>query len=105
MGLLSILLLLVGSALISGSEVAYFSLTPNDFEKLNQEETAASRRILWLKDRPRKLLATILISNNFINIAIVLLSEIVVSQLLPQHHYNRLGAGYAAKLGMGTALH
>ncbi len=82
LGFLGIALLLVSSALISGSEVAYFSLTPNDFDKLNQEETPASRRILWLKDRPRKLLATILISNNFINIAIVLLSEIVVSQLL-----------------------
>lgn len=83
LGLVSILVLLLCSALISGSEVAYFSLTPNDTDRLEQDTDAHNRRLLWLIERPRKLLATILISNNFINIAIVLLSEIIVLRILP----------------------
>lgn len=83
LGTISVVLLLVCSALVSGSEVAFFSLTHNDFEKLEQEGTGNSQRILTLKDKPRTLLATILISNNFINIAIVIISEFVLLQLLP----------------------
>jgi gliding motility-associated protein GldE len=82
LGILAILLLLLCSALVSGSEVAFFSLTPNDFEKLQQDNSGSSQRILYLKDKPRKLLATILISNNFINIGIVILSEFVLSHLI-----------------------
>lgn len=84
LGLLSILLLLACSALISGSEVAFFSLTHNDFVDLEQDGIQSSKRILSLKDKPRRLLATILISNNFINIAIVLLSDFVLRQLLSE---------------------
>lgn len=76
------MLLLVCSALISGSEVAFFSLTHNDFEKLQQENSDSSQRILFLQEKPRKLLATILISNNFINIAIVIISDFVLLRLL-----------------------
>ncbi len=83
-GLVSMVLLLACSGLISGSEVAFFSLTHNEYERLQQENSAAARRILWLKDKPRRLLATILISNNFINVAIVLLSDFVLQRLLPQ---------------------
>ena len=83
LAIVSILILLCCSGLISGSEVAFFSLTHNDFEKLEQESASNSRRILLLKDKPRTLLATILISNNFINIAIVIVSEFVIMNLLP----------------------
>lgn len=79
-----LILLLICSALVSGSEIAYFSLSPNDLERLEQEEQSSSRRVLWLLTQPEKLLATILISNNFINIAIVLLAEIVIRQILPE---------------------
>ncbi len=88
LGTIAIILLLFCSALISGSEVAFFSLTHNDFEKLDQENSNASKRILMLKDWPRKLLATILIANNFINIAIVLVSDYVLNQILPADLYN-----------------
>ncbi len=81
--LLVIGLLLLASALISGSEIAYFSLSHNDISNLNQQEDASSQRILNLKARPKRLLATILISNNFINILIVLLSEYALRTLLP----------------------
>ncbi len=68
-------LLLVCSALVSGAEVAFFSLSPNDIEKLKSENSSAGNRILKLLDYPRRLLAIILISNNFINISMVVLSD------------------------------
>ena len=83
-GILIIVLLLICSALISSSEVAFFSLTASDFQKLEQENNnRSSRDILSLKDFPRRLLATILISNNFINIGIVILSDYIFRMALP----------------------
>ena len=72
-GVLIFLLLLLCSALISGSEVALFSLKPSDFPKTEDQYTQKDRYLIQLLDRPKRLLATILIANNFINIAIVLL--------------------------------
>lgn len=82
LGVSFVCVLLFCSALVSGSEVAFFSLTHNDFEKLQQEQSASGQRILLLKEKPRKLLATILISNNFINIAIVIVSDFLLLRLL-----------------------
>ncbi len=87
-GLFAICLLLVCSALVSGAEVSYFSLSPTDIEKLAEENSVVSRRILNLKDKPRRLLATILISNNFVNIAIVLLSEYTLRSVLSEELLN-----------------
>lgn len=80
--LILMVILICCSGLISASEVAFFGLTPNQMRLLEDENSMVSRRILELKERPRRLLATILISNNFVNIALVIVSEIVVSQLL-----------------------
>ena len=80
--LLVIILLLFCSALISGSEVAYFSLSPNDVENLNEDKSKSALLALKLLENPNKLLATILISNNFINIAIIILASFFTSQLL-----------------------
>lgn len=66
-------ILLIGSALISGSEVALFSLKPSDFDVKEGNVSKQEQIIINLLDKPKKLLATILIANNFINIAIVLL--------------------------------
>ena len=74
-------LLLFGSALISGSEVAFFSLSPQLMKDLREEETSKSDAILALINTPRELLATILIANNFINVAIILLSSIISNQM------------------------
>ena len=76
-----IVLLLVCSAMISSSEVAYFSLSPNDLEELKSEQSSNSKRIIKLLETPRTLLATILISNNFINIAIVIISDYVLRNI------------------------
>nr|WP_236778416.1 gliding motility-associated protein GldE [Pseudalgibacter alginicilyticus] len=66
-------LLLVCSALISGAEVALFSLSRTDLDKGLEEKSKRIQIIALLLERPKKLLATILIANNFINIAIVIL--------------------------------
>lgn len=75
---LLLVVLIIGSALVSGSEVAFFSLSHNEFAQLEQEEGRRAKAILKLKEIPRTLLATILIANNFINIAIVLISDLIV---------------------------
>lgn len=75
---LLIAVLLICSALISGSEVAFFSLTANDKDDLEKEKSRPANRITKLLGDPNKLLATILISNNFINIAIVIISDYVL---------------------------
>ena len=64
--------LILSSALISGTEVAFFSLSQTDLNGLSNEQKEENI-IVKLLERPRKLLATILITNNFINILIVLL--------------------------------
>lgn len=72
------------SGLVSGSEVAFFSLDPNDYDELHDLETQSSKLLLQLREKPRRLLATILITNNFINIGIVLISEWLLKQLFPE---------------------
>lgn len=66
-------ILLTCSALISGAEVAVFSLTKSNIDKGLEENSPAMQIIASLLERPKKLLATILVANNSINIAIVLL--------------------------------
>ena len=68
--------LLLGSALISGAEVAFFSLDATDLEEEN-ESFSKQHIVAKLLDRPKKLLATILITNNAINISIVLIFTIL----------------------------
>lgn len=68
-----LVILLACSALISGAEVALFSLTKSNIDKGLEENSSAMQIIASLLERPKKLLATILVANNFINIAIVLL--------------------------------
>lgn len=66
--------LLLCSALISGSEVALFSLSATEIENLKEEKTTQGDLIITLVENPKKLLATVLIANNLVNISIVLIS-------------------------------
>ena len=68
-----IIVLLICSALISGSEVAFFSLSKTDLKKISSSNIKNIKLIALLRSEPRRLLATLLVSNNFINISIVLL--------------------------------
>ena len=72
-GFALLLLLLICSGLISGAEVALFSLTRTDIDEGLEANSKRIQIIAKLLERPKKLLATILVSNNFINIAIVIL--------------------------------
>jgi gliding motility-associated protein GldE len=74
LGLLSVIGLLSLSALISGAEVALFSLEPKDFEVLKISKKRSSNLVLRLLSEPEQLLASLLVGNNFVNIAIVLLA-------------------------------
>jgi len=78
---LTLVVLLLFSALISGSEVAFFSLNPNEKEKLNNSESKVDQTIITMLNAPKKLLATILIANNFVNIAIILLSTFIANNI------------------------
>ena len=77
-----LILLIFSSALISGSEIAFFSLSPNQLADLDEEDGVSSKRILTLKGKPRALLATILIANNFLNIAIVIVADYLIKDMI-----------------------
>ena len=80
-GFLLLIILLIGSALMSGSEVAYFSLGSEDMEKLKGTNTRKASTALKLFSNPEKLLSTILAANTTINIAIVLLAAFLSARL------------------------
>ena len=73
--------LLLCSALMSGSEVAYFSLSPDDIEKIKSDKGKKAQSVLSLFNKPERLLSTILVANNTVNIAVVLLSAFISARL------------------------
>ena len=80
-GLLGMIILLVFSALISGSEIAYFSLNPSQLDEIKSDPTSLNKLIIKHLEKPKWLLASILISNNFVNVAIVVLSTYITAGL------------------------
>lgn len=80
LSLISIILLML-SGLASGSEVAFFSLTRADIDELESRQDAASQRVLELLSNPDRLLATILVANNMVNICLVIISTQIVDKL------------------------
>ncbi|MCM4166780.1 gliding motility-associated protein GldE [Arenibacter sp. H213] len=86
-----LILLLCCSALISGAEVAFFGLSPTDVKEIDDKKTTKSKIIVQLLDRPKKLLATILIANNAINIGVVLLFNKIGNTLFKNLDYSIFG--------------
>ena len=80
LSLISIILLLL-SATASGSEVAFFSLTQRDMEDLESRSDAASQRVVDLMSNPDRLLATILVANNMVNICLVIIATQIVDNI------------------------
>lgn len=78
---IGIIVLLASSGIISGSEVAFFSLLPKEISELKASESKREKKTALLLERPKLLLATILIANNFINIAIIILSTALTVSL------------------------
>ena len=72
-----LVLLLFLSAMISGSEVGFFSLSAEEIGKVKTGNTRSEKKIVELLDQPRRLLATILILNNLVNVAFVTLSTFI----------------------------
>lgn len=70
--------LLILSAVFSASEVAFFSLSPSQLDKIRNEKTSANLRVLDILSKPKRLLATILIANNTVNVAIAILSTTII---------------------------
>lgn len=89
MGILGVLLILSG--LISGSEAAFFALSPNDIHKLKEKKNKKGASTISLLKSPDELLGSILIANNFINIGIVLLSSKITTSLIDFSHAPTLG--------------
>ena len=79
------ILLLLVSAYMSMSETAFFSLTPSHLEELKASEKKRDKIVLKLLSTPQKLLATILIGNNFVNIVITLLLAYFTAKALPDN--------------------
>ena len=79
--LVIVLLLLFSSAMISGSEVAYFSLSAAEKQKL-KKPGRTNQRVLENLNNPEKLLATILVTNNFVNVGIIILTSYVSNGLI-----------------------
>ena len=82
MAIIVLAVLLICSGLISSSEVAYFSLNPSEVQSINDGNTRNANKILDLLNKPKRLLATILISNNFVNVGIVILSTYISTKLI-----------------------
>lgn len=78
-----VICLLMVSALVSGSEAAFFSLGPNEKEKLKTDDSKKGKTAFSLLKKPQELLATILITNNFANVGIVILSSSILNQAFP----------------------
>jgi gliding motility-associated protein GldE len=70
------------SAFVSASEVAFFSLSPKDFEQMENENHPADEKIKSLLQKPEHLLATILITNNLVNVSIIVLSSYIINHTL-----------------------
>ncbi|MEX0287656.1 MAG: gliding motility-associated protein GldE [Flavobacteriaceae bacterium] len=86
-----LLILLTCSALISGAEVAFFGLSPTDINAIEEERTSRGSIVVSLLERPKKLLATILIANNAINIGIVLLFSAIGDTIFANINYSLFG--------------
>ncbi|MDR2907667.1 MAG: gliding motility-associated protein GldE [Bacteroidales bacterium] len=79
LALLGIAVLLTISATVSGSETSIFSLSPKDINTIKNDKSLKYATLLKLIEHPKQLLATILIANNFVNVAIVIWSTVIVN--------------------------
>ena len=79
--LLLMCVMLLFSAMASSSETAYFSMKPNDINELESSSDRNSRLVLEIRQKPKTLLVTILITNNLVNIAITIFSTYIMNMM------------------------
>ena len=70
------------SGFASGSEIAFFSLTPKELSELNPEHNSRDKSIQMLRDDSERTLATILITNNFVNVTIIMLCNYIFARVV-----------------------
>ena len=75
-------ILLLASGFASGSEIAFFSLSPNDLNELEEEKTEGDRKIMRLREDSERTLATILITNNLVNVTIIMLCNYFIAHVV-----------------------
>lgn len=98
-----ILILLVLSFFVAGSEVAYFSLTSKDINILKTRRQPSFRRIVNLLEQPKILLASMLITNSFVNIGIILISNLLINDWIAAYHFP-FYIGFLIKVASVTIL-
>ena len=91
MAIVAIVVLLGLSALVSGAEAAFFSLSPAEVNSIQNSRTRTNQVISHLLAMPEKLLATILVANNFVNVGIIIISAYVTNSLFDFSHAPILG--------------
>src|SRR3712207_5403490 len=67
--------LLFCSGFVSASEIAFFSLSPSDLSEIEEQKHPSDKKVMQLREQSEHLLATILISNNFVNVSIITLLD------------------------------
>ncbi len=82
LGFIVLALLLMVSAMVSGSETAFFSLKPSDLVFLREEAGNRGEMVMQMRESPKLLLATILVANNLANVAIVILSSFITHSMV-----------------------
>ena len=90
------------SFLVAGSEVAFFSLTFKDINLLKTKQQPAYRRIVTLLEQPKTLLAAMLITNSFVNIGIILISNILIDGAIAGMHFS-FWVVFLIKVGVVTS--
>ena len=84
-------LLIMISFMVSGSEVAFFSLSKSDIDEYRENPSSDSQRIWKLISFPKKLLATILITNNFVNVAAILVGSSIIRTYSAYYGWKKVG--------------
>lgn len=87
----TLFILFIFSFFISGSEVAFFSLTSKDINVLKTRKQPSFRRIVALLEQPKTLLASMLIANSFMNIGIILISNLLINDWLSMYAFSAWG--------------
>jgi Mg2+/Co2+ transporter CorB len=86
--IISVLVLLIFSFILSGSEVAFFSLSPKDINILKTRKHPSIKRVVSLLEEPKTLLGVMLVANSFINIGIILITNLLIENWLEFEMFN-----------------
>jgi len=97
-------MLLFFSFVLSGSEVAFFSLTYKEINLLKTKQSDAYKRILSLLETPKLLLGSLLVANSLINISIIIISNILIGDFFSFEKFNALWLEFVVKFFMVTFL-